>query len=60
MNVLISQLDAARAHKCTQAHARCILVHTLMDTLMHKQMPARRCTHTLMHTQMRARTLTHL
>ena len=56
MNVLTSQLDAARAHKCTQAHARCILVHTLMDTLMH----ARRCMHTLMHTQMRARTLTHL
>ena len=60
MNVLTSQLDAAHAHKCMQAHARCILVHTLMHTLTHTLMHARRCMHTLMHTQMRARTLTHL
>ena len=60
MNVLISQLDAACAHKCTQAHARCILVHTLMHTLTHTLMHALRCMHTRMHTQMRARTLTHL
>ena len=60
MHVLTSQLDAAHARKCTQAHARCILVvHTHMDTLTYMQMHARRCMHTLMHTQMRARTLTH-